>query len=175
MFLPTTRDELIECAALIHAIRSGELERIAIPQNALDILAQQIVAETAARDWQEDDLFTLVRSAYPYRNLDRRHFDAVIEMLSEGIATSRGRSGAMLHRDQVNGVSGAGVARDWPRSHRAARFRRTRLTRLSLEPEGKTIGTLDEDFAMESLTGRRVSARNAFVAHPPRDAGPSVC
>ena len=153
VLMPTTRDELIECAALIDAIRSGQLERIHIPENALDILAQQIVAETAAADWSEDDLFDLVRSARPYRNLERQTFNSVVEMLSEGIATSRGRSGAMLHRDQVNG---------WVRGRRGARLaaitsggaipENANYTVVS-EPEGKTVGTLDEDFAMESLTG----------------------
>src|SRR3954452_18348550 len=95
VFIATTRDELIECAALVHAIYSGDLERLAIPENAWDILAQQIVGETAAGAWSEDDLYVLVRNAYPYRNLDRCHFDAVIEMLFEGITTSRGRSGAL--------------------------------------------------------------------------------
>src|SRR5205814_5512907 len=99
----TTRDELIECSAVVSAIRKGDLERLDIPQNALDILAQQIVAVAAAEAWKEDDLYALFRSAYPYRNLPREDFDAVVEMLSEGIATSRGRSGALLHRDRVNG------------------------------------------------------------------------
>ena len=153
IFFATTRDELIECAAVIRAIRAGELERLEIPQNALDILSQQIVAEAACQPWGEDELFNLVRSAYPYRNLARKEFDAVIEMLSEGIATSRGRSGAMLHRDQVN--------------HRVRGRRGARLAAITsggaipdtaqyaviAEPEGKSVGSLDEDFAVESLTG----------------------
>ncbi len=152
-FFPTTRDELIECAAVIDAIRASELERITIPQNALDILAQQIVAETAAGAWSEDDLYALVRRAYPYRNLDRSEFDSIIAMLSDGITTSRGRSGAMLHRDQVN--------------HRVRGRRGARLAAITsggaipdnaayaviAEPEGKVVGTIDEDFAMESITG----------------------
>ena len=153
VLLPTTRDELIESSALIHAIRSGQLESISIPQNAIDILAQQVVAETAAEDWREDDLFALARSAYPYRNMDRDTFDAAIEMLSEGIATSRGRSGAMLHRDQVNGrVRGRRGARLAAITSGGAIPENAAYT-VVLEPEGKTIGTLDEDFAMESLTG----------------------
>ena len=153
LFLATTRDELIECAALIHGIRSGELERIAIPRNALDILAQQIVAETAAESWQEDDLFALVRKAYPYRNLDRSDFEAVIEMLSDGIATSRGRNGAMLHRDRVNGrVRGRRGARLAAITSGGA-IPETAAYTVVVEPEGKNIGTLDEDFAIESLTG----------------------
>lgn len=153
IILPTTRDELIECAAIVHAIRSGELERIEIPENALDILAQQIVAETAADAWQEDDLYQLVRCAYPYRNLERSTFDSVVEMLAEGIATSRGRSGAMLHRDQVNGrVRGRRGARLAAITSGGA-IPESAAYSVILQPEGKTIGTLDEDFAVESLTG----------------------
>ncbi|MGJ5817497.1 DEAD/DEAH box helicase [Paludibaculum fermentans] len=153
IFIPSTRDDLIECAAIIHAIRSGDLEHVAIPHSPLDILAQQIIAETAAQPWRIDDLFQLVRSAYPYRDLDRASFDAVIEMASEGIATSRGRSGAMLHRDQVNG---------WIRGRRGARLAaitsggaipENSLYTVVAEPDGTNVGTLDEDFAVESITG----------------------
>jgi ATP-dependent Lhr-like helicase len=149
----TTRDELIECAALVRAIRAGELDRLSIPQAPLDILAQQVVAAAAAEDWREDDLFALVRSAYPYRNLARAEFDTVVEVLSEGIATSRGRSGALLHRDRVNGRL---------RGRRGARL--AAITsggaipdnanyQVVLEPEGTVVGTVDEDFAVESMTG----------------------
>jgi ATP-dependent Lhr-like helicase len=153
VLLPTTRDELIECAALIHAIRSGDLERIVLPQNALDILAQQVVAESAADDWAEEDLYTLTRRAWPYRNLDRPNFDSVIQMLSEGIATTRGRSGAMIHRDGVNQrVRGRRGARLAAITSGGAIPETAAYTVLE-EPEGKTVGTLDEDFAIESLTG----------------------
>src|SRR6201999_4514991 len=91
-------------AALIYGIRHGELEQIEIPHNALDILAQQIVAETACESWNEDALFNLVRQAWPYHDLTRKDFDDVIVMLSDGIATTRGRSGTLIHRDQVNHV-----------------------------------------------------------------------
>ncbi|HXA50801.1 MAG TPA: helicase-related protein, partial [Candidatus Acidoferrum sp.] len=153
VLLPTTRDELIECAALIHAIRSGDLERITMPENALDILAQQLVAESAADSWAEEDLYALARTARPYRNLGRKDFDDVVHMLSEGIATSRGRSGALLHRDGVN---------ERVRGRRGARLAaitsggaipETAAYTVLAEPEGKTVGTLDEDFAIESLTG----------------------
>ena len=149
----TTRDELIECAALVRAIRGGELDRLEIPEAPLDILAQQMVAAVACEEFAEDDLFNLVRVTYPYRNLSRRDFDAVVEMLSEGIASSRGHSGAYLHRDQVN--------------HRLRPRRGARLAAITsggaipdsaqylvvAEPEGATVGTLDEDFAIESLAG----------------------
>jgi len=149
----TTRDELLECAALVRAIRRGELDRIEIPRNSLDILAQQMVAACACEDFAEDELFDLMRRAAPYRTLERRDFDAVLEVLSEGIATARGRSGAYLHRDAVN---------------RRVRGRRgARLTAITsggaipdtaqylvvAEPQGATVGTVDEDFAVESMAG----------------------
>jgi ATP-dependent helicase Lhr and Lhr-like helicase len=153
ILFPTTRDELIECAALVHAIRRGDLERIEIPRNAKDILAQQIVAETACEAWGEDELYGLIRTAHPYAELARADFDAVIEMLSEGIASSRGRSGAMLHRDQVNGrVRGRRGARLAAITSGGA-IPETAAYAVVAEPEGKTVGTVDEDFAVESLTG----------------------
>ncbi len=99
---PLSRDELVECAALIDAVRRGELDRLSVPTNALDVLAQQITAEVAAREWQEDELFDLVRRAYPYRGLQRREFDECVLMLAEGFSTRRGRRGALLHHDSVN-------------------------------------------------------------------------
>ena len=150
---PTTRDELIECAALVSAIRKGELERIEIPENALDILAQQIVAETASRPCEVDELFGLFRSAYPYRNLPRERFDAILEMLSEGIATSRGRTGALVHYDRVNGrLKGRRGARLAAITSGGAIPENANYSVIA-EPDAKTIGTLDEDFAMESLVG----------------------
>ena len=150
---PHTRDELIECAALVSAIRSGSLEELAIPQNALDILAQQIVAETACGPWQEDQMFALVREAYPYRHLARVHFDEIITMLSEGIAHSRGRSGAYLHRDQVNGVIKARRGARLAAITSGGAIPDNAAYSVIAEPEGKTVGTLDEDFAIESLAG----------------------
>lgn len=149
----TTRDELLECAALVHSIELGLLDRIMIPECPLDVLAQQIVAECAAREWQEDDLFALVTRAYPYRNLSRKEFDEIIAMLADGIASRRGRSSAYLHRDGVN--------------HRLRARRGGRLAAITsggaipdnalytviAEPEHVTIGTVDEDFAVESLRG----------------------
>jgi ATP-dependent Lhr-like helicase len=152
-FFATTRDELIECGGLVRGMRRGELDRLQIPEAPLDVLAQQIVAACAADDWQEDDLFALVRRAYPYRDLTRGEFDEIVEMLSDGIAARRGRYGAYLHRDQVN--------------HRLHGRRNARLAAITsggaipdnalytvvAEPEGVVIGTVDEDFAVESLRG----------------------
>ncbi len=149
----TTRDELVECAALIRAIRAGGLDSLEFPEWPLDVLSQQIVAAAASEAWSEDELFALVRGAYVYRELPRKDFDAVIEMLSEGIATKRGRSGAFLHRDQVNGVI---------RGRRGARL--AAITSggaipdnaqyfVVAEPDATIVGMLDEDFAVESTAG----------------------
>ncbi len=149
----TTRDELVECAALVRAIHRGELDRLEIPLNARDILAQQMVAACAAEDFSEDELYELVRRAWPYRTLPRAEFDQVLGVLSEGISTARGRAGAYLHRDAVN--------------RRVRARRNARLTAITsggaipdtaqylvvAEPEGVTVGTVDEDFAVESMAG----------------------
>ncbi len=152
-FFATTRDELIECAALVRAIRHGDLDRIEVPESPLDILAQQIVAMCSAEDWQEDELFSLVRHAFHFRNLERTDFDEIVAMLSEGIAARHGRYGAYLHRDQVNKRL---------RGRRASRFAAitsggaipdNALYTVIAEPERVVVGTVDEDFAVESLRG----------------------
>jgi ATP-dependent Lhr-like helicase len=149
----TTRDELIECAALVRAIRAGFLDKIEIPHAPLDILAQQLVATAATGEWSENDLFDMTRSAYPYRDLTRKSFDSVIEVLSEGIATMRGRRGAMLHRDQVNGViKGRRGARLIAITNGGA-IPETTQYQVVAEPENTVVGTLDEDFAIESQSG----------------------
>ena len=152
-FFATTRDELIECGALVRGMRRGELDLLQIPETPLDVLAQQIVAACASGDWQEDDLFALVRRAYPYRNLQRKEFDEIVAMLSEGIAARRGRYGAYLHRDQVNhrlhGRRGARLAAITS----GGAIPDNALYTVVAEPEGVVIGTVDEDFAVESLRG----------------------
>jgi ATP-dependent Lhr-like helicase len=150
---PTSRDELVECAALIDAARRGELDHLIIPEKPLDILAQQIVAAVACEEWTEEGLFDLVRRAYPYRDLSREEFDDAIRMLAEGYTTRLGRRNAYLHRDAVN--------------HRLRARKGARLTALTnggaipdtadfdviLDPEETFIGTVNEDFAVESLAG----------------------
>jgi len=149
----TTRDDLLECAALVRAIRQGDLDRLMIPEAPLDVLAQQIVAACAAEEWGEDAMFALVRRAYPYRNLTRPVFDSILEMLSEGIAAKRGRYGAYVHRDRVNGKL---------RARRGARLAAitsggaipdNSLYAVIAEPDGIVVGTVDEDFAVESNRG----------------------
>jgi ATP-dependent helicase Lhr and Lhr-like helicase len=150
---PASRDELVECVALLDAVRRGELDRLHIPEHPLDVLSQQIVAEVAAREYGEDELFALMTRAYPYRNLPRKDFDAVVRMLADGISTKRGRRGTYLHRDAVNKML---------RARKGARL--TAITcggaipdnadyQVILEPAGIFVGTLNEDFAIESLAG----------------------
>jgi ATP-dependent helicase Lhr and Lhr-like helicase len=150
---PLSRDELVECAALLDAVRRGELDRLSIPQNALDVLAQQMTAEVSARECAEDELFNLVRGAHPYRELRREEFDECVHMLAEGFSTRRGRRGALLHHDAVNKML---------RPRKGARL--TALTsggaipdnadyKVMLEPEAHLVGTVNEDFAVESLQG----------------------
>ena len=102
--MPLSRDDLVECAALLRSVRRGELDAVAVPDAPLDVLAQQMTAEVACREYSEDQLFDLARRAWPYRSLERRHFDAVTTMLAEGFATRRGRRAALVHRDEVHRV-----------------------------------------------------------------------
>src|SRR5207248_765080 len=101
---PLSRDELVECSALLDSVHRGELDRLSVPQNSLDVLAQQIVAEVAARECSEQELFALIRAAYPYHALTRSDFDAVTQMLAHGFSTRHGRRGALLHHDSINGM-----------------------------------------------------------------------
>jgi ATP-dependent helicase Lhr and Lhr-like helicase len=150
---PLSRDDLVESTALIDSVNRGELDQLVIPERPLDVLSQQIVAELAARDWEEGELFTLLRRAWPYRNLAHEDFSAVIGMLAEGITSRRGRRGALIHYDAVNRTL---------KGRRGARL--TALTsggaipdtadyQVLLEPESQVIGTVNEDFAVESLAG----------------------
>ena len=158
---PVTRDDLIECAALVRSVRRGELDAIVQQEAPLDVLAQQVVAECACREYTEPELFDLVRTAAPYAALPRADFDAVIAMAAEGFSTRRGRRAALLHRDEVNGTV---------RGRRGSRL--LAITsggaipeladyRVVLEPEETFIGTLNEDFAIESMAGDVFQLGNA--------------
>jgi ATP-dependent Lhr-like helicase len=149
----TTRDDLLECAALVRAIRQGDLDRLAIPEAPMDILAQQIVAMCAAEDWREDELFESVRRVYAYRNLARADFDEIIEMLSEGIASTRGRYAAYLHRDRVNGIVRARRGSRLAAITSGGAIPENSLYTVVAHPEGTIVGTVDEDFAVESIAG----------------------
>ncbi|CAB3801641.1 ATP-dependent RNA helicase SrmB [Paraburkholderia caffeinitolerans] len=158
---PTSRDDLIECAALLDCVQRGELDRLALPSAPLDVLAQQIVAEVACAEWNEDALFALVRRSTPFAQLERARFDAVLRMLAEGYTSRHGPRAAWLHRDVVNHAL---------RARRGARL--VALTSggtipdnadyaVLLEPQGVQIGTVNEDFAVESLAGDVFQLGNA--------------
>ncbi|MFC3551748.1 DEAD/DEAH box helicase [Lysobacter cavernae] len=158
---PQTRDELVECAALLDSVRRGELDALVMPVAPLDVLAQQIVAEVSCREWDEDALYDWLRRAWPYARLARKDFDAIVRMLAEGFTTRRGIRAGYLHRDAVN---------------RKLRGRQGgRMTALMsggtipdmadytviLEPQAQNIGTVNEDFAVESMAGDIFQLGNA--------------
>ncbi|MGE7137795.1 DEAD/DEAH box helicase [Luteibacter sp. NPDC031894] len=150
---PTSRDDLVECAALLDCVRRGELDTLVVPEAPLDVLAQQIVAEVACQEWDEDALYDLVRRAYPFRDLKRGTFDETVRMLADGFTTRVGPRGSYIHRDAVN--------------RRLRERRGARLTAVTsggtipdtgdynvlLEPQATIVGTVNEDFAVESLAG----------------------
>src|SRR5213592_248712 len=158
---PLSRDELVECAALLRCIRRGELDRLSIPEKPLDVLSQQIVAAASTEDWDENELFNLARSSWSYRNLAREEFDSVVKMLAEGFSTKRGRRSALIHHDAIN--------------HRLRGRRGSRLValtsggaipdnadyRVMLDPSETFLGTVNEDFAVESLAGDIFQLGNA--------------
>ena len=153
VLFPLTRDELVQCAAAVQAARAGELDRIVMPRAPLDILAQQMVAIAGSEEIREDDLWALIRRALPYRDLTRDKFEQVVQMLSEGISSRRGRAGAFLHRDQVHGVL---------RGRRGARLAAitsggaipdTADYDVIEDPQGTFVGKVNEDFAIESSGG----------------------
>src|SRR5467141_3286314 len=170
---PLSRDELIECAALVRAARDRTLDRLIIPDHPLDILAQQIVAAVACEEWQEDALYDLVRGAYPYREVSRKDFDAVVQMLAEGFTTRRGRRGAYVHYDGVNRRL---------RARRGARL--AALTsggaipdigdyRVILDPTETFVGTLNDVFAIESMP-RHLPARQHLLPDQQGRVGPGA-
>ena len=150
---PTTRDELVECAALLRGVHQGRLDAIVVPQRPLDILAQQMVAESAAESWPEGELLGLARQAAPFRDLSAEDFEDITDLLAEGIRTGRGRRAYYLHRDRVNGTV---------KGRRGARL--AALTsggaipelgdfRVVAEPDEVQIGTVHEEWAVESRPG----------------------
>jgi len=152
-FYPLTRDEMVETVALLRAIQGGRLDALSVPPWPLDVLAQQIIATAVTDEWAEDDLYDLVTRAYPYRALPREQFDAVVTMLSEGVANRWGRGSAYLHRDGIH--------------HKVKARRGARIAAVTSggaipdtadylvisEPDGGMVGTVNEDFAIESMAG----------------------
>ncbi|MCC6236751.1 MAG: DEAD/DEAH box helicase [Dehalococcoidia bacterium] len=150
---PTTRDELVECAALVRGVRAGRLDRVVQPRAPLDVLAQHVVAEASCEDWDERALLDLVRGAAPFADLATRDYEEVLAVLGEGVGEGAGRARPLLHRDRINGVL---------RARRGSRL--LALTnggtipemgdyRVIADPDETFVGTVNEDFAMESMIG----------------------
>ncbi|HSS26670.1 MAG TPA: DEAD/DEAH box helicase [Usitatibacter sp.] len=151
---PLTRDDLVECAAMVRAVHDGELDRIHVPDQPLDVLAQQIVAETSAEDeWDDDAMLELVRRAYPYRALDNEKFMEVVEMLAHGYATKRGRRAALIHHDSLNRKLRARKGSRMNAIMNGGAIPEVFDYKVVLEPDGHVVGSLNEDFAIESLPG----------------------
>lgn len=150
---PLTRDELVECVAIMDAIQRGELDRIIMPEKPLDILAQQVVAEISCQDYGEKELFTLVQKAYPYRNLTQEEFDEVIHMLADGFTTRRGRSGAYIYHDMIHEQISARKGARLTALISGGAIPDNFEFEVMLEPGNVFLGTVNEDFAMESLPG----------------------
>jgi ATP-dependent helicase Lhr and Lhr-like helicase len=152
-FFATTRDDLVESAALVRAMRAGVLDQLEIPHCPIDVLMQQIVAACAAEPWEEDALFAVLRRAHPYQNLRRQEYDEILCLLAEGIEAGRGRYGSYLLRDRVNGrVQSRRGARTIAVSN-GGTIPDTALYSVIVQPEGVQIATLDEDFAIDSSAG----------------------
>ncbi|MFI5245917.1 MAG: DEAD/DEAH box helicase, partial [Gemmatimonadales bacterium] len=158
---PMSRDDLVETLALLRAVRRGHLDSVLVHDAPLDVLAQQIVAETSCDEYAEEDLFAVVRRAWPYRALARADFDAVLAMVAEGFSTSQGRRGALVHRDEVHRrVRGRRGARMLALTSGGA-IPEVADYRVLLQPEDTFIGTLNEDFAIESMAGDIFQLGNA--------------
>ena len=147
-----TRDELMETLALLRAIRQGRLDQVEMPQEPLDILEQQIVAEVAAQEWDEDALFSLVKGAWPYRNLRREEFDRIVKIASEGIAKGW-REGAYLFRDAINKKLKPRKSARLTAVTSGGAIPETADYRVVTEEDNTFVGTVNEDFAIESLAG----------------------
>ncbi len=150
---PLTRDALVECAALLGAVRAGRLDAIVPARMPMDIAAQHVIAETAAKEWTTDDLFGLVRKAAPYNSMTRAQFDEVIALVSGGVETGRGKRGAYVHHDAVNGELRGGTGGRIAALTSGGAIPETGDYRVVAEPDDTFIGTVNEDWAVESMAG----------------------
>jgi len=152
-FFATTRDDLLEQAALLRKMVAGELDQLEVPEQPVDVLMQQIVASVGAESWDETALYNVLRRAYPYRNLTREHYEELLALLHNGIESSRGRYGAYLLRDRVqNHLHARRGARSIAISNGGA-IPDTSIFAVMLQPENVQIATLDEHFAVDSSPG----------------------
>ncbi len=152
-FFATTRDDLMEQAALIQAMHAGDLDKLEIPPCPLDILMQQIIAACSAEPWQEDDLYDVVRRAYPYRDLAREEYEELLCLMADGIESSRGRYGSYLLRDRIHGRLQARRGARMVAIANGGSIPDAAIYSVILMPEGVQIATLDEHFAVDSRAG----------------------
>src|SRR5690349_1818282 len=151
---PLTRDDLIECTAMLRSVHDGELDRVYVPDQPLDVLAQQIVAEVSSEDeWDQDDLYRLVRQAHPYRDIGREDYLEVVDMLAKGYATKRGRRAALLHHDKLDGKLRPRKGSRMTSILNGGAIPEVFDFKVVLEPERHVVGSINEDFAIESLPG----------------------
>jgi ATP-dependent Lhr-like helicase len=158
---PTSRDDLIECAALLDCVRRGELDALRIPRAPLDVLAQQVVAEVSSAEWSEDALFAMMRRAAPYAELEREQYNAVLRMLAEGYTSRNGPRGAYVHRDVVSGTLRGRRGGKLVAVTSGGTIPENADYAVVLEPQAINIGTVNEDFAVESLAGDVFQLGNA--------------
>ncbi|WP_229758246.1 DEAD/DEAH box helicase [Paraburkholderia caffeinilytica] len=158
---PASRDDLIECAALLDCVRRGELDALRIPRAPLDVLAQQIVAEVSSAEWSEDALFEMLRRAAPYAGLEREQYDAVLHMLAVGYTSRHGPRGAYIHRDAVSGTLRGRRGGKLVAVTSGGTIPENADYAVVLEPQAINIGTVNEDFAVESLAGDVFQLGNA--------------
>ncbi|MBF8747609.1 DEAD/DEAH box helicase [Pseudomonas monteilii] len=158
---PTSRDDLIECVALLDCIGRGELDQLHIPKAPLDVLAQQIVAETSNHPWAEQALFDCLRQATPYADLDLAHYQALLHMLAEGYNGRQGVRSAYLHRDAVSGMLRGRRGSQLTALTSGGTIPETADYAVLLEPQALNIGSVNEDFAVESVAGDIFQLGNA--------------
>ncbi|MDP6506054.1 MAG: helicase-related protein, partial [Planctomycetota bacterium] len=158
---PLNKDELVEAAAIVYSVRQGELDALEIPERPLDVLSQQVVAEVSCEDYSTDDLYDLVTRSFAYRNLTRNDFDRIIRMLTEGFTFGRGGRRAYLHYNpiskEVKARKGARLTATVSGGTIPDQFDYD----VVLEPSGAVIGSVHEDFAIESLPGDIFQLGNA--------------
>jgi len=158
---PQTRDDLIECTALLDAVRRGELDLLHLREQPVDVLAQTIVAEVASQDWEEDVLYDVLRRAWPYARLTREQYTGIVRMLAEGYTTRRGPTAAYLHRDAVNGTLRARPGARLTSITSGGAIPDTADYEVMLEPQAQIVGSVHEDFAVESMAGDIFQLGNA--------------
>jgi len=185
-FFSTTRDDLMEQAALLRKMVAGELDRLEVPEQPTDVLMQQIVAACGAEPWEEDALFNVLRRAWPYRNLTRAQFDELLQLLHEGIESSRGRYGAYLLRDRVQGVLHPRRGARMIAISNGGAIPDSSLFAVMLQPENVQIATLDEHFAVDSSPGdvvllgntswriQRIESQGRVLVEDAHGAPPSI-